>query len=90
MCEVVELQQWDKTQEVVTWQSRGWEHGASIRGHFPKENREPESIFCWGESHDQIHVSKDSSCGKVGDELQEEKIEDRYISKRLSMGDLMA
>ena len=46
MCEVVEMQQWDKTQEMVMWQSRGWEHDASICGHFPKENREPESIFC--------------------------------------------
>ena len=33
---------------------------------------------------------QDSSCGKVGDELQEGKNEDRYIRKRLSMGDLMA
>lgn len=60
---------WDETQEVVSLQSRGWEHGTGICGQFSKENRELVRVFKYGSDTNKSMFLEDSSYGNMGDWL---------------------
>lgn len=57
---------WAKIQEVISWQSRGWEDGSR---YFLKENRELVRVLKWRSDMIRSRFLKDSSCGNVGNGL---------------------